>query len=264
MSWEEYYAYDTVFTNLAGGSGNVFTDNEIRIDPDSDFKFMKTMHQPVSARVRVRYRDDTTGRYLMKGTQDLRLISGHAIYSMSPGNPTPPGFVPFIWSRPYVIPGGTTFTVSAADYSGLTTTPYITFHGTKIRSGVAPWDRQYRAKVPMVYPISTAASGTVTIGANGSFPAAIVTDNDAHFVVYKIVGSRIGPCTIGIKDSATGKQWMNQEVHFDNFVGNGHYPHILSSPRFIPRGNTISINLTDLSGAANTVEVNLIGVKLYE
>jgi len=262
MAWEEYYVYNTTFTDLEGGSGTVFTENEIRIDTDADFKFIKTIHQPVTARARIRYRDDTTGRFLMKGSQDLRTISSHSLYNVSPGSPLPPGFVPFIWPRPYIIPAATTFTVGAADFSGLTATLRMTFHGTKVRQGQAPWERKYRAMVPFVYPLSNA--GTVDIPASGTTTAAIPTDNDAHFVVYKIVGARDGACTLTIKDGARDRQWMNEAIHFDNFVGNGGFPNILPAPRFIPRGTVMSVNLTDLSGAANTVEINLVGIKLFE
>lgn len=267
MAFEEYYVYNTTFTNLAGASGTVFTENEIRIDTDADFKFIKTVHQPVTARARIRYRDDTNGRFLMKGSQDLRTISGHALYNVAPGNPLPPGFVPFIWPRPYIIPAATTFTVGASDFSGLTGTLRMAFHGTKLRQGTAPWDpgldgKKYRAMVPYVYPLST--TGTVDIPASGSTTAAIATDNDAHFVVYKLVGARDGACTVTIKDGARDRQWMNEAVHFDNLVGNGGFPNILPAPRFIPRGVVISIGLVDLSGSANTVELNLVGIKLYE
>ena len=35
--YKEYYIYQTTFTSLAAGNGTVFTDNEIRIDSDSEF-----------------------------------------------------------------------------------------------------------------------------------------------------------------------------------------------------------------------------------
>lgn len=262
--FEEFYVYNTNFTDLAGGTGTVFTENEIRIDTDADFKFIKTIHQSVTARARVRYRDDTTGRFLMKGSQDLRTISGHAFYNSFPGTPLAPGFTPFIWPRPYIIPAATTFTVGASDFSGLTGTLRMAFHGTKLRQGIAPWDpgKRWRAMVPYVYSLSN--TGTVDIPASGTTTAAIPTDNDTHFVVYKLTGARDGACTVTIKDGARDRQWMNEAVHFDNLVGNGAFPNILPAPRFIPRGVVISIGLTDLSGATNTVELNLIGVKLYE
>lgn len=263
--WKEYFVYGLTFTSLPADTGTTFTSNDIRIDPDSDFEFIKTMFFPVTSRVRVQYRDDTNGRFLMKGSQDIRTIGGHAVYSMAPGAPTPPGFVPFIWPRPYIIPGGTTFSVFAADFSGLSYTFRLAFHGSKIRpDDKAPWDRQYRALVPYVYPITTATPNTVLIAASGSISASIPTDNDAHFLVQKITGTRTGECSLTIKDGARDRQWMDSAIHFDNLVGNGHYPNILPSPRFIPRGAVIAVTLTDLSGAANTVELNFEGIKLYE
>ena len=260
--YKEYYVYQTTFTSLAAGTGTVFTPNEIRIDSDSEFEFIKTHHSPPTARVRLRYRDDTSGRYLGKGSQDIRTISGHSRFTMAPGNPTPPGFAPFIWPRPYKIAAATTFSVEAADYSGLGGTFYLSFHGNKVRQGEAPWEKQPRAILPYMYPIS--ASGTVQIPANGTISASIATDNDAAFVVHKIVGARDGECTVTIKDGARDRQWMNTPVHFDNLVGNGHYPNMLPSLRYIARGSVIAVTLQDLSGVANDVELTFIGVKLYE
>lgn len=260
--YKEYYVYQTTFTSLAAGAGTVFTDNEIRIDSDSEFEFIKTHHSPVTARVRLKYRDDTSGRYLGKASQDIRTISGHSRFTMAPGLPTPPGFVPFIWPRPYNIAAATTFTVGAADYSGLGVTLYLSFHGNKIRQGEAPWAKEPRAILPYMYTLPS--TGTLQIPANGTISASIATDNDASFIVHKIVGSRDGACTMTIKDGARDRQWMNTAVHFDNIVGNGHYPNILPAPRYVARGSVIAVTLTDLSGAANDVELTFIGVKRYE
>lgn len=259
--WREYFIYSALFTALPSGSGVTFTDVEVRIDTDADFEFIKTIFQPATAGARVKYRDDTTGRFLMKGSQDIRTIGGTAIASFPAGAPTPPGFLPFIWPKPYVIPAATTFTVSAADFTVSSYDLRISFHGNKIRQGKAPWDEKYRAMVPYVYPFSS--TGTVTLAANGPGSATIPTDNDADFIVHKITGARTGACLVTVKDGGRDRQWMDSAVHFDNLVGNGHYPNILPSPRFIPRGNPITFSLTDISGSTNTVEINLEGVKLY-
>jgi len=261
--YREYYIYSALFTALPAGSGVTFTDVEVRIDTDYEFEFTKTIYQPVTARARVRYRDDTGGRFLMKGSQDIRTIGGTALYSMAPGNPTPPGFLPFIWPRPYKIQPATTFTVSAADFSGLSYDLRMSFHGSKLRGGAAPWEgRKWRKIEPYVYPLST--TGTIVIPANGSASASIATDNDSHFLVKRITGARTGACLVTIKDAARDRQWMDTGVHFDNLVGNGQFPNILASPRFILRGSPIALTFTDLSGASNTVEINFEGEKLYE
>lgn len=260
--YKEYYAYSADFLPLAAASGTLFTDSEIRIDSDANFEFVKTICQPITSRVRLRYRDDTSGRYLMKASQDNRTICGTSIHLLAPGNPTAPGFRPFIWPRPYYIAASTTFTVSAADFSGLSYNFRITFHGAKLREGKAPWDKKFRAMTPYVYPISS--TGTVEVPANGTSSISIATDNDAPFNVERMVGARDGACMVTIKDGARDRQWMNQAVHFDNLVGNAVDPHIMSAPRHIPRGAVISVTIQDLSGVSNTVELNFIGSKLYE
>lgn len=263
MSWKEYYIYSANFTSLAAGSGSSFTDLEIRIDTDAEFEFIKTIFQPVTARARVRYKDDSSGRFLMKGEPDIRTIGGTRFNSFAPSTPRlSPGFIPFIWPIPYIISAATTLTVSAADFSGLSYDFRISFHGSKIRPQQAPWAKKYKAVVPYVYKISN--TNTVTLAANGTASVSIPTDIDAHFVVRKIVGSRTGPALVTVKDGARDRQWMDVGVHIDNFIGNGMFPNILPSPRFIYKGSIINTTIQDLSGASNEIEINYIGEKLYE
>jgi len=259
--WAEYFIYNVEFLPLSAGSGNVFSDGEIRIDTDSEFEFVKTMYQPATGRFRVQYRDDTSGRFLQKGSQDIRTIGGTALIISGLGSPTPPGFVPFIWPRPYRIASSTTMTVSAADFSNTSYNARISFHGNKVRPGRAPWDQEFRAIVPYVYSLSS--SGSVTVGANQTLSTSIVTDKDSAFLVQKIVGARSGECLVSIKDGAKDRHWQNIPTHFDNLVGSGSFPNVLPSPRYIARGATITVTIQDLSGASNSVEINFVGVKLY-
>lgn len=262
QEWKEYYVYNTEFLPLAAGNGTVFTDNEVRIDTDAEFEFCKTIFRPTTGRFRVKYRDDTSGRFLQKASQDIRTIAGTSIYTMAPGAPQVPGFVSFVWPKPYRIIASTTFGVSASDFSGLSYNVRLAFHGNKVRQGRAPWDKEFRAVIPYVYSIGT--TGTVSIAANGTVSTSIPTDLDAPFLVQKIVGSRTGSCLVTIKDGARDRQWMNIACEFDNLVGGGHYPNILPSPRYVDRGSVVALTLQDLSGAANNVEINLVGIKLYE
>lgn len=262
--WKEYFVYTASFPSLASGGatpGQIFTDYETRIDPDADFEFSKTAYMPTIGRARIRYRDDTSGRFLMKGAPDLRTIGGTALYTMAPIDTVAPGFLPFIWPISYIIPAATTLTVSASNLLGVVYNLQIAFHGSKIRPGVAPWDRNFRARMPYVYSLSSA--GTVSVPANGSTTVSIATDIDSHFLVNKITGVRTGQCLLTFKDSRD-RQWTDQPIQFDNIVGNGHFPNILSSPRFIARGSVITVTIQDISGATNAVELDFEGVKLFE
>lgn len=256
-AWKEYFVYGANFLPLTGGSGTVFTDNEIRIDPDSDFEFHSTIHTATSDNYRLEYRDDSLGRFLQKGTLDARTVVGKALSGINAN-----GFLPYIWPMPYRIAAATTLNVRAADASGSDNTIRLALHGGKIRPGAPPWEKKYRKSIPYAYPLN--ASGTITVGASGTSSASIATDRDAAFEVRKIVGHRSGACLVTIKDAARDAQWMNGPIHFDALVGNSQFPNVLPARRFILPGGVITITVTDLSGSSNTIELNLVGRKLYE
>lgn len=257
MLWKEYFVYDATATLLAG-TGTVFASTQIRIDSDANFELVKSSYVATNDRIKLKYRDDSLGRYLVKDPVDIKSIAGRNTLPMGLSN----SFMPFIWPRPYLLAAGSTFVVEAADASSAANTMRLSFHGAKIRPGIAPWlTKSYRAEIPMIYGLS---GGPITIAALSSDTARIEIDVDSDFLVHKIVGVRTGAATISITETARGREWMSTAVHIDNVVGNGAFPNILRDPRFISRGSTITINLTDLSGAANVIEVTMIGVKLYE
>lgn len=277
--WREYFIYSADFAQasvLAAGVANglptqqVFNDFAIRIDSDSDFELLKTMYVATDARVYVRYRDDASGRFLHRGSLDLRDVGGF-------GNSGPliglaaPSFVPFIWPAPYAMARNATFTVAGADFSGAPNTARISFHGNKIRPGYSPWQykedgspRRFRAKLPYVYPLPPDGTNYV-LGANQTIPFSAPVDIEADFLVYKIVGVRTGAAMVQLQDGAgRERNWMDRAVHIDNLIGNGLHPNVLPSPRFVQRGSAVVGFIQDISGAQNTVRLYLVGVKLYE
>ena len=265
--WSEYYMYSVQFNALAAGnSGLQYTDGEIRIDSDADFEFMKTMYQSSDdlANVYLKYKDDTTGRYLMKNAASARTIGGR---SLPVDNSGAYDFRPFIWPVPYIIKRATTFMVQAAnDHAVITPTVYLTFHGAKKRIGVAPWKKP-AAKMPYVYGLTRSAStlpeSVVQIPANGTLTTTISIDKDSSFVATKITGSAQGNALITIQEMGRDRQWMNTSTHIRNVIGSGAEPNILPAPRYLEKGSVVSISLQDLSGAANNIELNIIGFKMF-
>ena len=256
--WKEYFIY-THNTALTAGTGTNFNAINIRIDSDADFEFNKTTFVATNDRVKIKYKDDSAGRYLTKGSPDIKSLAGRNILPMGLSN----SHLPFVWSRPYLISAGTNFVVEAADYSNAANQLRMAFHGSKIRQGDAPWDKHFRAAVPFVYSFT---DGQVTLAANGTATPHIEMDIDSHFVVHKITGIRTGDATVLVNEGARGREWSNVPVHIDNILGNGAFPNILLQNRFrfILRGSVVSFNLQDLSGLSNIVDINLIGLKLYE
>lgn len=106
-------------------------------------------------------------------------------------------------------------------------------------------------------------SASAVITGNGQANLITRIDADADFLVRKIVGNRTGAYTLQISDSAAADSWQDQPVSDANQVGTAQYPYLLAKPRLIGRNSTISIQMNDLSGSTNTVQLIYEGAKVY-
>ncbi|MGD2066796.1 MAG: hypothetical protein PVI43_06480 [Candidatus Bathyarchaeota archaeon] len=120
----------------------------------------------------------------------------------------------------------------------------------KIESG--NFDEYY---IYATQPIMLAAGGTAT--------TTISVTREADFYLTKLVRVATAPFAFLIRDSSNDRQWSNIAVHSDIGAGTAQLPLILPKPRFIARASTITVELTDLSLAANEVRLGLIGYKVY-
>lgn len=265
--WTEYFIYSISFLALPVGNGNSYVDGELKIDSDADFQFMKSMYFSTNdnANTYVKYKDDSSGRYLLKNGLSLRNIAGR---SLSIDNSGSFDFRPFVWPQPYNIRRATTMSIQLANSHAIVAPDvYIAFHGGKIRQGIAPWKNPNYKKVPYTYPLPRNANnipeGTVQVTANQTVTISISTDKDSDFVVNKITGQATGNALITLQEGGRDRQWMNAPTHIRNLVGSGAFPNVLAAPRFVPRGSIVSVSIQDISGAINNVELNLHGQKLF-
>ena len=264
--WGEYFINQVKFTALAVGTGVTFVDGEVRIDSDADFAFCKSTYFATNdiPRIFVKYRDDSTGRYLTKSGVNLRNIAG---MSKPVDGSSAWDFRPFIWAEPYYIRKSTTFMVQMTNADAIITPDvYLAFHGYKVRAGLAPW-KVKGLRMPYVYSLTRSAStlpeGVVQVAANQTVTAVISVDKDSDFVVSKLTGSATGSALVSIQEMGRDRQWSNSAVHIRNLVGGGAAPNILPQPRFVPKGATITVSIQDLSGAANNVEIHMVGTKIF-
>jgi hypothetical protein len=265
--WGEYFMYNTLFNALPVGTGVAYVTNEVRIDSDADFQFMKTMYFSTNdnAAVYLKYKDDSSGRYLMKNGVNLRTIGGRSLAIDNSGSFD---FRPYIWPIPYNIRRATTFSIDASNnHLAIAPSVYISFHGAKLRQGIAPWKKRNVTKMPYVYPLSrniqTNPESVVTVAPNQTISVSVSIDKDSDFVVNKITGSATDQALVTVQEMGRDRQWMNTSTHIRNLVGSGAFPNVLSSPRFVPRGSVVNFTIQDISGVANNVEINLCGVKLF-
>lgn len=262
--YKEYFIYSAEWLPLAAGTANAspsslgFTEFQMRIGTDADFEILKTISVCSDRRVWLNMRD-TSGRDYFKGDSDLRLISGGTDLASIPALIIPEyQFRPYVWPGAFRVAGGSTISVKAADFSGVANTIRMSLHGNKVKTGTPFWEtKQYRYKVPYTYTLDMG-----TIAANTSQLGTISIDVDADFHVQMVTGISQGTATIMVTDTRA-KDWMDRAVHIYNFFGNGQYPNVLNSGRYLHSGGAITMEVTDLSGAANRVHINIHGLKLY-
>ena len=257
--WKEYFVYNFQDISLAASLGTAFEDVVVRFDSDADFEGMKLIHVATDSRIYVRMSDDAIGRQYQNSRVDLRAISGTRLFTSGVVDVGihPNNVIPAIMTAPMLIKAATSFTVQFADFSNAANSVRLAIHGAKIRAGVAPWNKKWAARIPFWY------TNTVTLDANGSSSFTISTNMDSAFLIQKITGTRTGAATINIIDGATSRAWMDRPMHIDNIVGNSQYPNIMTAPRFVPRGSVVNVQLTDLSGEENVIELIFHGQKLY-
>jgi len=275
-TWREYFCYSADFVGaqaLPAGtldglpSVQVFNDFAIAMHSDSDFELLRAIYLASNQKVYARIRDEASGRLLQRGTVDLRTVAGQGT-TLGPIETT--AFLPFDWPEPYVIGASSVLTVSAADASGAANAVRLTFHGNKIRPGRSPWlyngdgsPKRYRAKVPYTYVLPPDGVSFV-IAANATVLFSAPVDIEADFLALEVTAVHTGSATVLMLDGAGRERlWSDRAVEISNLFGNGQFPNVLPSPRFIPRGSSISATISDLSGAVNRVKLIIAGVKLY-
>lgn len=259
MAWREYYAYSFENTSISGGTGLAFTPTIVRMDMDADFEIWNRCHVATDDRIYVRMQDDSFGRYQQNLKVDLRGWSGKS--SSVTGMLGTNSFLPFWLPFPYRLNAGSTVTLETSDFANSGTNSLrLTCNGCKLRRGSAPWERRWEEEVPFTYTTDVTL-GAIT--ANGTTVYTLSVNSDAHFRIDKLTATRTGGALITIKDGATDRQWMDKAVHIDNMFGSAQFPHVLPAPRFIYRGSVINIQVQDISGSGNTVQLTFHGTKLF-
>ena len=257
--WKEYYVYNFQNTALPSGDGSAFEDTVVRFDSDADFEGMKLSHVATDSRIYIEMSDGAFGRQYQNDSLDLRAISGTILFTSGVVDVGvhPNNFMGAILSAPMTVRAATNFTISFADFSGAANSIRLAMHGAKLRNGIAPWKKNWEARVP------SWQTGITTIAANGSGSFNISPNIDSNFLVQKITGTRTGAALVNIVDGSTNRAWMDRPMHIDNVVGNSQFPNILPAPRFVHRGSVVSVQVQDLSGASNTIDITFHGVKLF-
>jgi hypothetical protein len=104
--------------------------------------------------------------------------------------------------------------------------------------------------------------GPIVLTANQAITNFSVQILDRSFRWMFLTGVATGFYTILIKDSRNKRPFSNQQIHVSNMVGTATNPFPLLTPFVFERRGSILADLTDLSGAGNTIRLGFIGVEL--
>ena len=263
MEFLEYFIYN-ISPALAAGTGAVFADTDLLINKH-DYIIKRTIHRATSDLILAKLFNPDTSKYLFKGTDDLRHISGTSLSGI-----TAYGFVPYNWHLPYRVKGNTRLTMSLSDNSGAPNQLYLAFHGDNVLQ-VAPLDmhdepvdytkdRSGKIKVePIIYESPAITTGAA-VGAEAQDTIQI---DDTDFVCTKITGVSTGTGFVTILDEQRSLAWQNQKTHVQNLFGNGQFSNMLTTPRFLKKKTPLNIVFENLAGGANTLRLYCHGYKRY-
>lgn len=106
-------------------------------------------------------------------------------------------------------------------------------------------------------------SGAVAITANGTANGTLTPQRDqgdqGDAEIYYLMAKATGPFSVKFYSDIIDKYHSNQPVESTLICGNAQFPGRLLETLFVPAGTSVTIEVTDLSGAANSVEIVGIG-----
>ena len=112
-------------------------------------------------------------------------------------------------------------------------------------------------RVPFSYVIDEVLTASQRLG------RALQFDRDAPFELVWLVATQTGIFTSQFTDGATGRQLDNGAVNNANRFGTVQLPFPLVEPYIWAPGASLNYILVDTSVAGNTIQIVLIGYKLF-
>ncbi len=117
--------------------------------------------------------------------------------------------------------------------------------------------------LPYFYQASNTTAKSNQLAANGNGQNSIKISADSAFIACSIRGASNGDFTAFIRQDASDRQLMNEQVHSSALMGTAERPGFFDKPMLLPANTTLSMDYTDLSGATNQIYLAFVGFKVY-
>jgi hypothetical protein len=103
-------------------------------------------------------------------------------------------------------------------------------------------------------PNETKSNGTVTpVSANGNATYILESDASADTEVQKLMVASTGAFAFTLRERATNRLLMPNQVHSNNGWGNAEFPFFHADTYLLERQKQLILEVTDLSGAPNYI-----------
>jgi hypothetical protein len=108
------------------------------------------------------------------------------------------------------------------------------------------------------YPINPPALTANQLGV----VAAVSVDNDSDFLWDRIYASSTGLFSVELLDRFTSRPLQTAPINGELYAGTAQLPFWLPKPYLVRRTSTIQAKFNDRSGAGNTIQFVLGGIKI--
>ena len=124
--------------------------------------------------------------------------------------------------------------------------------------------KDYLYKIGANRSWSVLPHASISTVANGAGSVVITTPSRFDFLVKAISGRSTGAYLLNFLGTGKSELLNNKPLHNSTVIGTGNLPYPLPFPIVLRRSGSFVIDVSDLSGAANTIEIQLHGIALYK
>lgn len=123
---------------------------------------------------------------------------------------------------------------------------------------------KYRDNIKDSVAHQTLTHTAVTVNANSASVITISVPSNFDFLWFGISGKKTsGLYTLQITEVGGDVRLNNNLIHANAVVGDGDIPYTLPQPMILRRRGGLRIDVSDLSGSANTIQLTLHGIAYY-
>lgn len=123
--------------------------------------------------------------------------------------------------------------------------------------------KEYLYKIGANRSWSILPHASVSLAANGAGSVVVITPSRYDFIIKAISGRSTGAYLLNFLGTGKSELLNNKPLHSSTVIGTGNLPYPLPFPVILRKSGNFVIDVSDLSGAANTIEIQLHGIALY-